>query len=245
MCLLEVFLCCFSSCLSSNLFVLSVFVGSLFVLLACNWRGRENPPRAVFTSSVFYRVCNCIYFGANRKRHRQPAPLQLESQFLVTTRLWSLKHPSTASTFPAKNTFFLLNPNVMLFLCLMKSLASRRLWKFNVLVVNILTSKVQNLKWILWLCKRSDWSQVEIFKVQFQKVVSWSFILWTGGRKAMSGWKAAILHSCHSDAANPRLLSPPDILLLPHKKASNATNTSTSKETPAQTFSIPNQNFQL
>ena len=35
----------------------------------------------------FYRVCNCIYFGANRKRPRQPAPLQLESQFLVTTPL--------------------------------------------------------------------------------------------------------------------------------------------------------------
>ena len=241
MCLLEVFLCCFSSCLYCQ-----------YLLGACLYcwhvieEGEKTHQGPSLLFLYFYRVCNCIYFGANRKRHRHPAPLQLESQFLVTTRLWSLKHPSTASTFPAKKyIFFLLNPNVMLFLCLMKSLASRRLWKFNVLVVNILTSKVQNLKWILWLCKRSDWSQVEIFKVQFQKVVSWSFILWTGGRKAMSGWKAAILHSCHSDAANPRLLSPPDILLLPHKKASNATNTSTSKETPAPTFSIPKQNFQL
>ena len=100
--------CWFSSCLLS----------SLFVLLACNWRGRENQPRAVFTSwakpciylfqpinklnlysSIMYSLSLYLLtlhllvlylfgiyfvftsFSGNLKR----LPLQVESQFLVTT----------------------------------------------------------------------------------------------------------------------------------------------------------------
>ena len=66
--------CWFSSCLLS----------SLFVLLACNWRGRENQPRAVFTSWAK----PCIYlFQPINKLNLYSSIMYSLSLYLLTLHL--------------------------------------------------------------------------------------------------------------------------------------------------------------